>query len=69
MKQVFFEELDDLNVSLSQNRKEKLYQYWLLLQQHYIMEDEENFEEWCNVLKEYFYGLHFGFWLLHPTFS
>ena len=55
MKQVFFEELDDLNVSLSQNRKEKLYQYWLLLQQHYIMEDEENFEEWCNVLKEYFY--------------
>ena len=56
MKQVFFEELEDLNVSLSQNRKEKLYQYWLLLQKQFIIEDDEqHLDEWYDVLKEYFY--------------
>ena len=50
------EELNGLNVSLSQNRKEDLYQYWLQLQKQFVMNATCQYqEEFCYVLKEYFF--------------
>lgn len=50
------EELNGSNVSLSQNRKEDLYQYWLKLQKQFLMDDSGRYqEEFCYLIKEYFF--------------